>query len=61
MEIIDRVVLTILFMAAIIRPTEPTYLFGFSIVIVWLIWEGMVQLMNRRFQIKGWIDEKREF
>jgi len=44
---IDRVVLSILFMGAILRPTEPSYLFGFSIIIVWLIWEAMIFIVFR--------------
>ena len=44
MNTIDRIVVTILFMGAILRPTEieSSWIYGFSIVVTWLLWEGMI-------------------
>jgi len=47
MNTIDRIVVTILFMGAILRPTEiikveDSWIYGFAIVATWLLWEGMI-------------------
>lgn len=44
---LDRVVLTILFMAAILRPTRIDWIWSISVVIVWLIWEGMILIEEK--------------
>ena len=62
MNMIDRVVITILFMSATIRPAEPSWLFAFAIVVVWLLWEGMVIAMYWKrkplFGDEGSVDNK---
>jgi len=42
MNTIDRIMITILFMGAILRPTEVSWIYVFSIVVVYLLWEVMI-------------------
>lgn len=47
MEIIDRIVITILLVAAILRPTSADWIYGTAIVIIWIIWEGMILIVDK--------------
>jgi hypothetical protein len=52
MNIMDRVIISILFSGAILRPTEPHWTYMLMVIVVFLVWQGCVELINKQYPNK---------
>lgn len=47
MNVLDRAILSILFAAAILRPIDANWIYCLLVLVIFLVWEGMIQLMYK--------------
>jgi len=47
MNVLDRVILSILFAGAILRPIEPHWSYVVLVLVIFLVWQGIVELCYR--------------
>jgi len=49
MNILDRAILSILFAGAILRPIEPHWNYAVMVIVIFLIWQGIVELCYKTY------------